>query len=296
MTRWLIPIPVWGDPYARVFAERAVPALRAALEDFDHPVQFIVHTDRPAAVLELLDGFDAEVVEIPPDTPYRGLQDAHADGIRRARPGDRVALLTADLVVSRNFFATCDAHMERGSKLILMAGTRTDADYSPAPAGLGPRDLLSWAWDHRHPIIRDVEWGTGASCVPTVLYFARGDQVVMHGFHLSVAAMEKKDAELRLESTVDDVLADHFELGEVHVVTSPDDLAVLEVSAHERRFRLSHRPMDEIHVAHMMETLASERHKWMFRHRIVIRGGVPDDEWEMPIVERILYLMRRRAP
>ena len=293
MTRWLISVPVWGDHNRRVFAERAAPALREALRLFDHDVRFLVYTDEPEFIRGVLGGFKVKIVAIRPDTGYTGLQDTHMDGIWTAAPGERVAFLTADLVVSPNLFTSCEARLAAGKKLVMMAGTRTDIACGPPPLVTTCRDLLMWGWESRHQIIRDVEWGTGASSTPTTLYFTRGEQVVMHGFHLSPIAMVKGPQEIIFDTTVDNALADYFDLDDIHIVQSPDEACTLEISASERRFPVRYEPMDEKHVARIMRTLASSRHRELFSRRIIICDDGSDDPWEMPIVENILALLEQ---
>jgi hypothetical protein len=271
---WVVSIPVWGTRYTRTFAQYTVPALRAALEGFTEPVYFIVHTDAPEHVKKALEGFRGETHPVGAAPTYVTLQESHADAINRAAIGDNVVLLNADLVVSNNLFTRCREHFAAGRRAVVLTGIRTNLEDAPPPIGAPPRALLEWAWEHRHQIIKDLEWGRGTSMLPTNLFFTHDGSVVARGFHLHPVAIVKHAA-IAFKSTIDGDLLEHFAREEIHVVTSPDDLAMLEMSPRERRFPV--RPgrnavMTPDSVARAMRTRASKLHRWLFTHRIVITG------------------------
>lgn len=286
---WIVSIPVWGDKYREVFIRHAVPALRAALEGFHEPVKFIIHTDKPEAVHVALHGLAVETHLIPPGATYVALQAGHADAIRRAAVGDHVVLLNADLIVSKNLFHSCKAHFVAGDKAIVTTGIRTAPGSDAVPIGAAPRDLLIWAWDHRHQIIRDLEWGTGGSMLPTNLFFISGDSVVLHGFHLHPVAI-LKEKQFSFISTIDGDLLDHFPREHIHVVIHPDDLAMLEISEPSRRFPVRDGPITKSQVANSMTSRASALHRWLFTFRIVIKGDGADHS-DQDVARDILQIL-----
>lgn len=289
---WLISVPVWGDKYRQTFETYAMPALRAALDGFE-PVRFVIHTDKPDWAKQVVSPLACDAIQIPQGSAYVALQNAHSDAIRRATLRQRVVLLNADLIVSKNLFSSCAAHISAGKKAIVTTGIRTNLDGQAPPVGANPRELLLWAWSHRHNIIKDLEWGTGGSMLPTNLFFVRSGSVILHGFHLHPVAI-LKEAQLSFKSTIDGDLLDKFLGSEIHVVTSPDDLSMLEMSDPTRRFPVSG-IMDERRVAGAMLSRASSMHRWLFTHRMVMVGK-PEEEWEMPTVNKILRFMESMRP
>jgi hypothetical protein len=300
MSRWLISVPVWGTDYVRTFVEIAAPALRIAARRLVG-ARFIIHTDAPDAVRDALgglQGFPVNVRPVPAKPTYVALQEGHAEAIREAAPGDRVVLLNADLVVSANFFARIDEHFAAGRRAVVLLGIRTVIDASRGPGrlapGAAPRALLEWAWANRHQIIRDLEWPQATSMLPTNLFFARGGSVVARGFHLHPAAIIKHDA-IAFSSTIDGDLLDYFAREDIHVVTDPDDCAMLEVSPAERRFPVQPPGLSPARVAASMATRASATHRWLATHRIGVVGPVIDCG-DSEVVAAVLAIMEGSPP
>lgn len=281
MKRWLISVPVWGDRYHAVFERCAAPALVIAAQRLrDHllargedcDVRFVVHTDNPQRVASSALSEQLTTFRPLPDKPtYVALQESHADALVQAQPGDRVILLNADIVVSGNLLVRADEHFRSGFEAVVLLGIRTAAGDELPPVGAAPRHLLRWAWEHRHQIIRDLEWSSGASMLPTNLFFEQDGNVVARGFHLHPAAVIKRDG-LRMISTIDGDLLDNYERERVHVVTSSDDCAMLEVSPPDRRFPVRAGALTPAHVAASMAPRASAMHRWLFESRIEVAG------------------------
>lgn len=280
---WLISVPVWGEHYLRVFERCAAPALRAAVAHFAAErisvsklpeIRFIVHTNAEDRVRAALEGCEVEVRPISNKPTYVALQESHADAARSAEPGDVVVFLNADLVVSGNLLSQIAAHIRAGKTAVVLLGIRTTQGAEPPPPGVAPRALLEWAWFHRHQIIRDLELPTGSSMLPTNLFWSRGESTIARGFHLHPAAIVKPPA-LNFRSTIDGDLLDSYSRDAIHVVTDPDDCALCEVSPPNRRFPVG-RPLSVDSVARSMVTRASPLHRWLFEHRIVVRGTGDD--------------------
>lgn len=288
MRNWLISVPVWGPKYVKTFVEEAVPALRAALAGFPEPHRFLIHTNDPTRINAALAGFDVDIQPVSQKPTYIALQEGHADAVARAKIGEAVVLLNADLVVSRNMFTSCAAHLDAGDLAIVLVGIRTDPKGNEVPKGAPARELLEWAWEYRHRIIQDLEWGTGASMLPTNLFFVKGHNVVVRGFHLHpIAILKTKD--IPFKSTIDGDLLDHFARERIHVVVDPDDMSMLEISEPTRRFPVG-RMLNPAAVAASMRSRASPLHKWLFTHRIVIRGtgeGCGDDAISHAVLARL---------
>lgn len=296
---WLISVPVWGDVYKKTFLERACPALREAIkalgeytgQNLKDYVKVVFHTDSPGFADGDLPECVVEYVRISPGATYTSLQYGHRDAINMAPPDSRVGLLNADLVISRNLFAQCEKYILGGSRAVVLLGIRTLMQDEFPPVGATPRDLLSWAWDHRHQIIKDLEWGKGASMLPTNLFWSNDQSVVARGFHLHPVAIHKQ-ADLNFISTIDGDMLDSFPRNTIHMVTDPDDMALIEMSEGGKRFPVGGpgEVMQTAHVAAAMRSRASELHRWQFAHRIIVRGdgvGINDQ----PVAAEILHFL-----
>ena len=298
MQRWLISVPVWGESYVRMFEEVAAPALLAAVALLDllgQTVRFVIHTDAADRVRAALPGQAVEVRPVDAQPTYVALQHAQADALRSTPVGDHVVLLNADIVISGNFLVRCAEHFARGKRAVVLLGIRTVAGPEPPPPGAPPRDLLEWAWAHRHQIIRDLEWPGGTSLLPTNLFFAQGDTVVARGFHLHPAAVIKHAA-TEFRSTIDGDLLDHFPREDIHVVVDPDDCAMCEVSPPSRRFPVREGlGLNPARVAVSMRSRASAMHCWLVTHRIGVAGS-PCDCGDEGAVAEILKIMGQVGP
>lgn len=276
---WIVSVPVWGAPYVRIFEGASAPALLAAVSRLGGTrVKFIIHTSaaEEARVRAALPGQDVEVRFVGDNPTYVALQNAHADALASADLGDYVVLLNADLVVSGNLLMRCAYQFSAGVQAVVMLGIRTVIGPEWPPAGAPSRDLLQWAWGHRHVIIRDLEWPDGRSMVPTYLFFGIGESVVARGFHLHPVAVVKR-GDISFKSTIDGDLLDAFPRDRIHVVTDPDDCAMCEISQPERRFPVRDMGgMTSVRVAASMEARASPTHCWLFTHRIGVVGPVCD--------------------
>lgn len=310
MTSWLISVPVWGDSYFATFVRAAAPALTAAANTLldragvDLPrLKFVVHTDQPADVVrELLQPYEVDVRLVERKPTYVTLQESHADAVASAAPGDRVVLLNADIAISGNLLSRCAEHFDAGMQAVVLLGIRTAAGPEAPPAGADPRVLLEWAWEHRHQIIRDLEWPHGGSMLPTNLFFTTGENTVARGFHLHPAAIVRQEA-TSFRSTIDGDLLDCFPRDRIHVVVDPDDCSMCEVSPPDRRFPVRTGPLTPSRVAASMRTRASDTHRWLFTHRIVVRGqaiqifdGTPIFPEDVPVVREILRLLAVPPP
>jgi hypothetical protein len=79
---------------------------------------------------------------------------------------------------------------------------------------------------------------------------------------------------------------------EVHVVTDPDEAALVESTPPERRDYLLPRPMTEEDVARWAKRRTLDIHRWFFSHRIVIQGD-GKDVGDVVACDRILDLLSK---
>ena len=284
MGGYLIVVPVWGDHYS-LFRDYGVRSLRAALGDRE--AKFLIRTDNPAGIKRCLYGYevDARTVEGP---SYDTFCQGHREGVDEAPEGTRVVLLCADHVVSGNFFDGLDWHFAFGAEAVVMSGFRTRLeDVEGIPIGAKPRDLLKWGLEHPHKITQELFWGAGGATTPSTLFFERGDTVIHRGFHLHPVAIEKKRVITGggHNRTIDDYLLENFAKEDIRVITDADDIALLEVSPHWRNFRGP--PVEMDNVVQWAKTQTTPMHRWLFTHRMVMRGG-NEDPGDREVCDRIL--------
>lgn len=291
MASWLVSVPAWGQRYINTFVDAAWPSILAAMQLSGADFRFLIHTDNDAPISKCMGGHRVEFVKIEDNnTPHHILGECHREAIQRAHIGEKVALLNADIILSRECFSAAERRFQEGKKLIISAATRCAVDRdSDAPVGVTSRELLEWTMKNYHHTIEECFWGTGHTCVPWAIYFHTSNGVVLRGFHLHPFAVVKRNGLSFSGPTIDADLADRFQHSETHVVTNPDEMALAELSPPERRFGLGD-VMTEDSVAEWANTHASERHRWLFQHRIIIQGDGSGIE-DIPICHKILKLI-----
>lgn len=274
---WLIVVPVWGDRYLRVFHEVTFPALRRAMEHVSN-AKLIVYTDDPLN----LQGVDVEYRSVPgPDRSFMSLSNAHRDAIRSAQLGDRLSLLTADLIVSSGSFTACEKRFERGYKLVCCAGMRVDEAYPP-PSTESGSELLAWGWKHRHPMTIECTWPDGHSYDLSRMYFTDGEAVCCHLTLPHPFAFIKGKKPINFAPTIDVNVAANFMLDSICLITNPDEVAMIELSPRDKDFVLTQtmRARFDGNLASNPSFifLGNDRHRRFFSRRIRICGNCTEDE------------------
>ncbi len=288
---WLIATPAWGERCVGLFVDKVLPAIKAAGARSGGTLRFMIHTDDPKRIKQALEPFDHRVIPLPKgdNTPHVLLGECHRGAIAEAKQGECIAFINADMVPSVEVFEAAEKRFAEGKRMIIMAATRTLG--GDPPIGAKSADLLRWTMDNRHPMITECFWGTGRSNVPWAIYFQRGDDIVLHGFHLHPFAV-LKDREIRFQrKTIDADLPDNFEQHEIHLVTSADEAAFAELSPPASFLKLR----DEITVesiAAWAKGSATARHRWFWGHRIAICGD-GQEIGDRQICKEVLRALRR---
>lgn len=270
MKSWLISIPVWGAAYREIFLDVTLPAILAALGRVKTRARFVIHTDRPDK-LEAAFRHPVEFRKIPAGSKYEAFGRGHQEGLASAAPSEFVALLNADLVPSIEAFTAAEKRFAEGRKAIIVAGARTLYGETLPPVGASAGELHDYALDNLHPINRECFFGRGRTSIPSILYFADAQGVVMRCFHLHPFAVVAADGQA-FSGTIDRDLVDCFAADDIHVVTDRDEMAFAEISPPEKVFPLVPRPIDVNQVVAWARRGASRRHRELFRHQIVVRG------------------------
>lgn len=273
---WLISVPVWGARCIDAFSGVVLPSLRVAIAaGISGQVRFIVHTDEPGKIEQLLGSFAREIYPVPAgESFHHSAGAANRDALARARPGECVALVNADMVASREVFAAAERSFAAGKRMIMMAASRTLG--GEPPVGAASAELLYWTMRRRHPAIAECFWGKGRSGTPWAIYFECGSHVVLHGFHLHPFAV-MKDRTLTFDGvTIDFDLADNYRQEEIHLVMDADEAAFAELSPPERVFPLRPDVISVESIARWASRRATPRHRWLFEQPIAICGRGAD--------------------
>lgn len=268
---WLVVVPVWGAAYRELFLDVALPAILAALRHARTRARFLIHTDRPEQIGPALAGHAVEFRHVPRGSKYDAFGRGHQEGLASAAAGEFVALLNADLVPSVEAFAAAERRFAEGKRAVIVAGARTLLGDTLPPVGASAGALHDYALANLHPINRDCFFGKGRTVIPSIVYFADGQGVVMRGFHLHPFAVVAA-SDQRFSGTIDRDLVDCFALDDMHVVTDRDEMAFAEISPPEKVFGTIGRPIDVPHIVNWARRGASRRHRELFRHPIVLQG------------------------
>lgn len=291
MRDWLIALPVWGLQYRQIFAQHCWPALKPILPP---STRFILHTDDPQFA-SLFADYPVEIRKPSGlDNRHRSFADAHRDAIISARMGEAIAILNADIIVSREVFTAAERRFDAGSKMIVAAATRTVGPLfgNAAPVMFSASALLDWTMIHPHSIVQQCFYPNGKGAVPYGIYFSDGKNIILRAWHLHPFAV-LKDRDLNFKGTVDRDLCDNFRPDEIHVVTECDEMALAEVSPPTRRLPLVNGSMEDRYLFEWGRDNASEAHWRFFEKRIVICGSAAT-ACDAP-AERVLALYRGRA-
>lgn len=284
-------MPVWGRRCLDLFLGPVLDSHAAALRYTSSDVRYFVHTDQPEAVTAAILQKTGRQAECRPvrESGYQAHGHCSRDAIAYTRIGEWLALLNADVVISKEFFASCERRFSDGKKVIVSAGIRT-LPKAPLPIGASSAELLSWSIDNQHPITAALYWPTGKSRLPSLIYFTDGQAVAMRGFHLGPIAL-CKDRELKHTGTSDWDLATCYTKEETHIVTSVDELSVSEVSPADKVLPVGPTPFDSNMILRWARRKTLPIHWWFFSHRIALRGdGIfGDDDLAESLMDRMRH-------
>lgn len=284
MSRWLISVPVWNDVYRGTFLRAGLPSIEKAAVAIGGDVSIVLHTDQP----DFLNGKTSLIVRVPrlPEgSDFVRLSSCHREVMAMANPGDRVMLLTADLMISQGALVHAESvFATQPKKIIMCAGIRAILGKTPPPTE-SAREMLDWAWDHRHPITEQSVYPHGRSVDLSRMYFTMGTTVVSRQVLPHPLAVVIDGRGLAFTPTIDSNLVQNFQASEIYVSTHPDELALVELSPEDKDFHLS-----EFTMQSRLDTgvlVSDVMQQFMFRHRIGIKGSLVDCGDE-EIVERTI--------
>lgn len=297
--RWIVSFPCWGEDYRRRALEGPLQSIFLALDRAGavDPL-VIINTDdyRTFAPLVSRLPFDVRFYSVPTDLEptvekYRVFGACHQQAIDLAEPGDRVSFMCGDMTISTDAFSAADRIFETGKKIIMGAASGT---VGPAPL-VPSRQLLDWSLDHLAPMCRDLFWKEGRGSFPWCVYFRHERGIDFRGFHIHPFAVVKHEGLRFSGTTVDFDLCDQFPTADVHVVTHPDELAMVARvpdggGTRPRAWKI--RAWSVVSWASAMGHYATPRHIWNFTHQITLKGE-PDPN-NQAIADDIVARIERR--
>lgn len=293
-----ITIPAWGAHYVDTAIRYTIPGVVFALEHarYQGPVRFICHTDAPDRLKRALAGYECETRRVPLVAKSNGclaLAEAHREVLREAPAGTAIALLNADIVMSRETFTFASFVFDRGQKVIASVGVRSLVGRELPPIGADARALLEWVWRNPHSITQECVWGRGRTHLPTNLFFEANGNVVLHCFHLCPVLLVK-DRDLAFKGTIDDDLLANYANAEIYVPLQRE-CAFAELSPASKKFGLVG-PLTVDFVATFGMRRFTKPHCRMFKHAIRILGDGPvDDAPAFEILRRLEHAPAVRA-
>ena len=312
---WLAAVPAWGERCVRVCGEQVLPALSAALEQLGRPMRIMLYTDSPELVA-LAGTLFANRATLEPkavpvvDGAFMSMSACHQNAMEYAGHGERVLLLTADMVVSRELLATCEALAARGVLAVGCVGMRaleggaglpeTSAGASDggtgggtAPIGATGRELLAWAWENRHPMTRECTWPEGRSYDVWRMYFEKGGEVAARVFLPHPIMVVPAGIPINFSPTIDVNLLACFTQAQTYMITSPEEGAVIELSPFDKQFNMTTTMRERAESVELHPScpafvqVTHQRHRMFFGKRVVIMGA-GGDCGDSEVVERVL--------
>lgn len=222
----VVTVPAWGDAYIQNAIKYVIPAVKAA-RDADSEVgviEIVVHTNESGRFAGLGDEkCKMTFRQVPPGKEFhKSLTAAHCEVLNLAPAGSVVVLLNADIVPSRELFTFARRVFRGENRIIAGCAPRCLIGNEPPPVGATADQILRWAWRNRHPVTEDLVWGRGRSTLPTMLFFERGESVILHCFHLHPFVIHKDGRALNFKGTVDDDVLKNYEEREICYLHNAD--------------------------------------------------------------------------
>jgi len=242
--RWLVALPAWGERCVGVLIRYTLPALSAALRELGKPATLIVWTDQEHRIIAEMptdqpEGTTVSIRGVPgPDGAFESMSNCHRQILAEAAPSDRVLLLTADMVVSREVLVTCEQLVASGKQLVCCAALRALED-AGCPVGASGRELLAWAWANRHPMTRECTWPAGRSYDVWRMYFERAGEVAARVFLPHPLVVVPGGRQLAFRPTIDVNLTSNFSQAQTYMLTGPEEGAAVELSPFDKDFLMT---------------------------------------------------------
>lgn len=253
-----------------------------------HPI-LVVHTDSPDRILNAATEIQVETRPVPAGLrEFDCMSQAHREVLAMACRGDRVMLLTADLVVSANALTHCESIFRAHNKLFIgCAGIRALQEGHIGKAYEKPRALLKWAWQNRHPMTTECAWPEGRSADLSRTYYTDGINVIARLCLPHPLAVRIDGRPLPFTPTIDVNLINNFNESEIHIVKDPDELALVELSPRDKDFARTGSTIEQRFNDGSFIVPRQGIQPWVLDHKIVLYG-IPADCGDDAVVEKLL--------
>lgn len=288
MHRVYVSVPVWGERCLSVFCATALPALEKAMNKLECDSVLVVHTDQPRLIRDSATSLKVHALPVPAGLrEFDCMSQAHREVFNMAIIDDVVVPLTADMVISEDSLLFCDSRLANGStKLIACAAPRALQE-GMLPEKLNGVNLLAWAWKNRHPMTSQALWPNGKTGDLSRTYFVTKNGGVVARWCLPHPLAIKIDNRvLSFTPTVDANLINNFHPAEIHVVTTPLELGVVELSPRDKGFSLTDSGIHEKLESGTVK-IYNQLQRWVLNHKIMIVGEPEQGDDDM-FVRRVL--------
>lgn len=294
MSRWLISAPAWGERCVDVFCATALPALERAVlvlqAAVDVDARLVIHTDQLERVRDSATQVTVEARPVPAGLrDFDCLSQAHREVLRMACRGDIVVLSTADMLISERGLLYCDKALADPQTLLVMCAGVRALQEGQIPSTRSALGLMSWAWDHRHPMTEDCRWPGGRSVDLSRMYFQEGASVVARLCMPHPLAVRIDGRPLKFSPTVDANLMQCFDPVEIHLTTDSTKLALIELSPRDKDYQVAADAIEQRLVAGTIQ-VPDPLQQWCMNHRITLLGPGNKDCGDQEIVDTIREL------
>jgi hypothetical protein len=265
-----------------VLISATLPALLASTGVAGIVPELHVFTDQGDRVRRVVpDNVPLRLLPVPgPDRAFESLSNCHRKTMTDAVGATRVLLLTADMVISREVFATCEQWLGPGGKQIVCCVAPRVTETRLVPIGAPGRELAEWGWANRHPMTRECTWPEGRSYDVWRMYFEQEGEVSARVFLPHPLAVLPRGRRLEFRPTIDVNLASNFSRASTHMITNPEEGTIVELSPVDKDFLLTttmrERMVDTQHSCPAFIPQTNQRHRMFFGHRVVLCGAGGD--------------------
>ncbi len=292
MPRWLVSVPVWGERCIEVFCSTALPALEKAMlhlqERSGIEARLVVHTDNHRRIRDGATEIEIEERNVPAGArDFDSLSEAHRDVMRMACRNDRVALLTADLLVSKDGLQLCEEILSPdGKNLVMCCGIRAKQE-GRLPATDSAQVMMKWAWENAHPITQSSTYPKGKTTDLSRLYFEEDGNVVARLAMPHPIAVKIDGRNLPFSPTIDASLMQNFCAADTHLVTMTDRLALVELSPVDKDFQETEHSI-KIRLDHGGVVMKDPAQRWLASHRVSLLGNKSNITIDDEVMKEVL--------
>lgn len=290
MSRWLVSLPVWGEQYVEECCAVVLPALDRAIRALEasgvEDVRIIAHTDQPDRLLAA-SGSNIECYALPAGVRYFDcMSQAHREVLNTGLRGDVVVPLTAGAVVSEQALVHCAGVFTNPRLHVVLCAVPRVLAEGVLPDTADARDLMHWAWNHRHPITRESTWPSGRLRDLSRTHFELAKSVVTRVCLPHPLAIRIDGRPLSFTPTVDANLIQRFDRSEMHMVQDCRRLAVIKLSSADKGYDLAADTMAE-RLAKYELVIADPLQRWLLDHPVTLVGPAQDCG-DVDFVEKIM--------